>query len=295
MITIGVDAHKHVHVALALDEAGREVDRWRGANSPAGWREVSSWASALTGQTQWGIEGAWGYGRGLAQHLVHEGAEVFEVNPRWTALGRRRARKPGKSDNLDARAVALVVRQEAPGLPKVLADDDTAVLDLLSNERDQALAEATRIRNQIHALVVHVDPEYDLRLPALKSKTGVAALIEYSCHSNEPLQIERAGAIRRLAERLQLALVQADSLASRIRDLAQPRFQRLTNLCGVNLLTAGTLAGILGPGRRFRTTDAQLAAYAGVAPLEASSAGLTRHRLTAEGTDVSTRSSTGSF
>jgi transposase len=49
-------------------------------------------------------------------------------------------------------------------------------------------------------------------------------------------------------------------------------------LCGINLLTAGALAGILGPGRRF-TTEAQLAAYAGVAPLEASSAGSVRHRL----------------
>ncbi|MFQ5880739.1 MAG: transposase [Dehalococcoidia bacterium] len=49
-------------------------------------------------------------------------------------------------------------------------------------------------------------------------------------------------------------------------------------MCGVNLPSAGTLAGILGPGRRF-ASDAQLAAYAGVAPLETSSAGLMRHRL----------------
>ena len=40
----------------------------------------------------------------------------------------------------------------------------------------------------------------------------------------------------------------------------------------------GAPAGILGPGHRFQT-DAQLAAYAGVAPLEASSAGRVRHRL----------------
>jgi transposase len=49
-------------------------------------------------------------------------------------------------------------------------------------------------------------------------------------------------------------------------------------LCGIGLLAAGALAGILGPGLRF-TSDAQLAAYAGVAPLEASSAGCIRHRL----------------
>jgi hypothetical protein len=38
MITIGVDAHKGVHVAVAVDEAGREVARWRGPNSATGWR-----------------------------------------------------------------------------------------------------------------------------------------------------------------------------------------------------------------------------------------------------------------
>src|SRR4029453_14711771 len=59
---------------------------------------------------------------------------------------------------------------------------------------------------------------------------------------------------------------------------AQAGFVVLTRLCGVSLLTAGALAGILGPGRRF-ATDAQLAADAGVAPLEASSAGRVRHRL----------------
>ena len=52
----------------------------------------------------------------------------------------------------------------------------------------------------------------------------------------------------------------------------------MTRLCGVDLLAAGALGGILGPGRRF-TTDTQLAAYAGAAPLPASSAGLVRHRL----------------
>ena len=110
MVTIGVDAHKRIHVALALDDAGREIGEWQGRNSVAGWRDVSQWASGFEGERQWGIEGAWGYGRGLAQHLVERGEAVFEINPRWTAAGRRRARKPGKTDRLDARAVALFVR-----------------------------------------------------------------------------------------------------------------------------------------------------------------------------------------
>ena len=89
---------------------------------------------------------------------------------------------------------------------------------------------------------------------------------------------QRALAVRRLAQRLRLAVVQAKDLEKEIGSLTEDRFAPLTRLCGVNLLTAGTLAGILGPGDRF-TSDAQLAAYAGVSPLETSSAGRTRHRL----------------
>jgi len=279
MLTIGVDAHTRVHAAAALDDAGREVGRWRGPNSPDGWRDLLRWASALGEPRQWGVEGAWNYGRGLAQHLVAADEVVYEVNPRWTAKGRRGARRPGKSDALDARAVALTVVREAPGLPLVQQDDETAVLDLLVTEREAAVAEATRLRNQVHAHLQQLDPEYRTRVPNLQTQAGLAAIGSYAVPEDAAaLDQERAAAIRRLTQRLRLALDQAEELADRIRERADARFSPLTRLCGVNLLTAGALAGILGPGRRWRT-DAQLAAHAGVAPLEASSAGVTRHRL----------------
>ena len=62
-------------------------------------------------------------------------------------------------------------------------------------------------------------------------------------------------------------------MADQIRHLAKRHYEPLTKLCGVNLVTAGILAGMLGPGRRFET-KAQLAAYADTSPLEASSSGL---------------------
>src|SRR6266545_5205915 len=150
MVTLGVDAHKRIHVAVALDEAGREIAQWRGQNSAVGWQGLLEWAIGLEcGRRQWGIEGAWNYGRGLAQHLVEAGETVYEVNARWTAEGRRRARRPGKTDPLDARALALFVRQEAPNLPpRVTTDDATAILDLRTSQRvtrrgDQAPSQST--------------------------------------------------------------------------------------------------------------------------------------------------------
>jgi len=277
VITIRVDAHKRIHVALAVNDDGQEAGQWRGPNSPKGWRSLADWATDLGGPRQWGIEGAWGYGRGLAQLMVDAGEAVFEINPRWTAFGRRRARRAGKTDRLDARTVALLVRQDAPELPRVAPEDVTALLDLLTTQREGTLAEATRLRNQIHAIMVQLDPEYHRHLPNLKSRAGLKALETYPSRGPS-LQMARAAAVRRIAGRLRLALDQAAELAKEIEEHAEAHFAPLTRLCGVSLLTAGALAGILGPGQRF-TNDAELAAYAGVAPLEASLAGVVRHRL----------------
>ena len=152
------------------------------------------------------------------------------------------------------------------------------MLDLLVTEREDIVGEATRLRNQLHQLLLQLDPAYRRRIPSLTATNGVKAAAAYATDDPRSLPQERAGAVRRLAQRLHLAQEQAQALARRIAQLAAARFARLTAICGVSLLTARALAGVLGPGRRF-TSDAQLAAYAGVAPLEASSAGRARHRL----------------
>jgi transposase len=152
------------------------------------------------------------------------------------------------------------------------------VLDLLVRERAAAVAESTRLRNQLHALLLQLDPQYKDHLPALTTPAGTAALLTYDAPSAGPLPAARAAGVRRLAERLQLVTAQAEALKSEIEELAKDRFAPLTELKGVALLTAGTLAGILG-ANAHAGSEAQLAAYAGVAPLPASSAGQCRHRL----------------
>jgi transposase len=125
---------------------------------------------------------------------------------------------------------------------------------------------------------MQIDPEYALHLPNRHFKLVVATLDAYSVASQSELQQQRAAAVRRLGQRLRLALEQVKDLGRQIRARAKVNFSALTHLCGIDLLTAGAIAAALGPGRRF-STEAQVAAYAGVAPLEASSAGLVRHRL----------------
>lgn len=274
---IGIDAHKRVHQAVAIDEAGRAQGQCRADNTAAGWDTIWTWATALGAARAWGIEGAGQYGRGLAQFLLAAGEIVVEVNPRLTVA----LRTSDKSDRADALAVARVVLRDAATLPRLQAEDATAVLAVLVAEREEARAEATRIRNQLHEVLLQLSFVDDQPWPALTDADAVATLEAYQAPGPDPLSRARAAGVRRLAARLSLALRQTAALGQEIGALARQPFAPLLALVGVAPLMAGMLAAHLG-GHSF-ATDAQLAKYAGVAPLDASSGAQTRHRLNRTG------------
>jgi transposase len=167
-------------------------------------------------------------------------------------------------------------------LPLLELEDDCSALALLVAEREAAVAEATRLSNQVHALLFRLDSEYKTRFAPLHTKAGLRAVVGLELSAVSFVERELRASIVRLGKRLLVTTKQVDEVAARIRSLAADKFGDLTAICRVNLLTAGSLAAHPGPGNRFRS-EAQLAAYAGVAPLEASSAGNVRHRLSRQG------------
>src|SRR3712207_9577129 len=66
------------------------------------------------------------------------------------------------------------------------------VLDLLVTEREGALAEATRLRNQIHQLLLQIDPQYKAHLPSLKTQAALELLTTYTTTSQSALDQQRA-------------------------------------------------------------------------------------------------------
>jgi transposase len=273
---IGVDAHKRVHLAVGLDEGG--ATEHTVANTPAGWAALYQWAQAAPAR-RWAVEGAGSFGRGLAQFLVAHGETVHEVNPRWTARQRRSARRPGKSDRLDALAVARLLREAAPTLPVVLPEDPAAATaQLWSRLRDDLVADMTRLRNRLHALLLLCDPQYPQRVPRLTTQAGLAACLAYTSPGDTPLARARERAVRQVAAQLALLAGQERELRRELEALVAARFAPLQAIEGVGALTAAGLVAELGPPRRG-LGEAQVAAMAGVAPLEASTAGGVRHRL----------------
>jgi len=277
MVWVGIDAHKKVLVAVAVDDAGQEVSSWRAHNRTSDWQDCSDWIKGIRGVSAVGIEGAYSYGRGLAQWLVGQTFIVYDVNPRWTAGYRKTARRQHKTDPLDARAVASVVRRDAPDLPQVHADDVSSLLQVMVSERDAAQSESVRLRNQLHDHFFQLGVELKA-LDATKLRKVLAQLPAPAT----PLDSQRLVAIERLAARCFLALADVSRYTTEIEAIAKEHFAPLVEIHGIGLLTAGVIASHLGPQARF-VSEGQVAAYAGVAPIEVSSAGKDRHRLNRSG------------
>lgn len=279
MIWIGVDAHKRLHQAMALGAQGEILGERTIANDPAAWQALLEWARALDGERIWAIEGAWYLGRGVAQYLARSGERVHEVSGRWTAQRRRGMRRPGKSDRLDARAVAQLLREEQDTLPRVFAEEDPlAMVQLWSRLQAETTEDITRLINRLHALLLVCEPGYETRLPALTTKAGIDAARTYSAPGAGELVRERERAVHALAEQLRLLDEQDRELRKKLERTSAERFSPLRRIEGVGpLIACGVVAEAGRPRRGFR--EEHFAAGSGVAPLEASSAGGTRHRL----------------
>jgi transposase len=160
-----------------------------------------------------------------------------------------------------------------------MEEDETSMLAVLNGERELVKGEAARLQNHLRALLRQVDPVYERGLRSLTTKRALAELQGYADGGEGGLTKEaRVAAIRRLGRLLETTVGHLRAIGEEMEALAAKRFGELTRICGVDRLTAAQLAAQMGPGQRF-ASDAALASWSGTAPLEASSGGLIRHRL----------------
>jgi hypothetical protein len=152
VITIGIDPHKSSLTAVALQPSGEVTATIRLEVNNDTVTRLRAWAACWV-QRQWAVEGAAGLGRGVAQGLAGADEPVVDVPAQLAA--RARLLNTGharKTDTIDAAAVA-VVAQHHRRLHPVRAEDDSVVLRLLSQRRDDLAGERTRTANRLHALL----------------------------------------------------------------------------------------------------------------------------------------------
>jgi transposase len=109
-VTVGVDTHLDVHVAVVKDQLGRRLATTSVATTPAGYAELLGWAEQFGPVEAWGIEGTGSFGAALTRFLRAHGQVVVEVNrptgppgvggaspTPWTPKPRPGLSRPGKA------------------------------------------------------------------------------------------------------------------------------------------------------------------------------------------------------
>jgi transposase len=272
MIVIGVDVHKQSVTAVAVDEAGRMLAE---QTIKVGSDELLAWAASLDRTRLWALEDCRRLTRWLERQLLAANEEVVRVPPKLMAPERRHGRSRGKSDPIDALAVARAALRE-PTLSRPRPDEEPfRELKLLVDHRDAIVDERRRVHQRLRWHLHQLDPTFEVPLRMLARGPHLERVSRWLARQEQDLQVRLARelvASCRLLNRTIAALDQ--ELEQPVSELAPA----LLELPGCGAITAAKLLAEIGPIGRF-TSDAQLARHSGVAPLEASSGRIQRHRL----------------
>ena len=278
MVMIGIDAHKRTHTAVVVDEHGMKLaEKTVRGTSCADHLELLAWAAGCAQERMWAVEDCRHLSRRLERDLLGAGERIVRVPPKLMAHARDGARTYGKSDAIDALAVARAALRE-PGLPLARLDGPERELRLLVDHREDLVAERTRLINRLRWHLHELGPTLE---PAPGALRRVRTLDRLTAELNAQQGLV-ARLARELVERCRQLTIEIQALEREIQDRVPSLAPSLLAIPGCRALTAAKILGETAGIERFRSPDAD-ARHNGTAPLPVSSAGTPRHRLSRTG------------
>ena len=290
IIYVGIDLHKETHTAVMLDCWNHKLGEITIENKPAEFHKLTRKVSRFVTEEKtavYGLENAYGYGRALAVWLFEKGFVVKDVNTALSYAQRKSVPMYQKSDSYDT-------------------------LSQLVNRRDNINIHQQRLKNQLHEQLCMAYPSYKKFFQDIGRPTALYFFHEYPSpvHLRGKTAEELAGELRpvshnncsvKRAEKI-LELVKSDGETYRdcqesrdiiTRSLAYdlehyrkqmeeveaaieamlPEFDcTLMTMPGIDIITAANILAEIGNIDRFPNAK-KLAKFAGIAPINFSSAG----------------------
>jgi transposase len=272
MVTLGTDSHKQSHTLVAVDENGRQLEELRVAATSSGHVAALAWARKWP-QRRWAMENCRQLSRGLERDLLRAGEQVQQVSPKLMGASRRAGRELGKSDPIDALAVARVALRE-PKLPVARLEGKSRELKLLVDHREDLIGERTRIQNRLLWHLHELEPGWHVATRGL-TRGVVLNAVSRQLERHQGVVVEIA---RELVVRLTELTLSVKRLQRRIEALAAELAPSLLALQGCAGLTAAKLVAETADVTRFHSKDA-FARHNGTAPIPVWSGNQQRHRL----------------
>jgi transposase len=212
-----VDAHKRTHTLVALDAVtGAGRGQKTVPASEDGALDGLRFAAGLDPDRVWAVEDCRHVSARLERALLEAGERVIRVPPSLTGESRKASRVPGKSDPIDATAVAsAAIRVGWEKLPIAFLDEQAHEIRVLCDYREQLMHERTRLINRLRWHLVRIAPE-------LEAQLGPAAL------KGPRIRARLARQLGQLPASSQLRV--AKSLLRRINEISREQRELFTEL-----------------------------------------------------------------
>jgi transposase len=277
MIVIGTDTHKQTHTCAAVFAgSGQHAGELTASARQPGFRQLLDWGRDLDEERIWAIEDCRHVSGALERFLIASDERVVRVPPKLMGQSRRGERSAGKSDPIDALAIARAALREGPEtLPAAHLDEDALQVKLLLDHREDLVKarseDQCRLRWHLHDLW----PELEIPAGALDRIVWLDRIARKLARAEQNARVRVS---RELLTEIRRRTRRAAELEREIGTLVKAQAPALLELEGCGALTAAKLiAETAGAGRL--PSDAKFARLAGVAPIPASSGKRVRHRL----------------
>jgi transposase len=275
-VIIGVDTHKEVHVAVALDRLGARVGSCSATADRAGYAELVAWARTFGPIGAFGIEGTGSYGVGLASFVRRQAIRVIEVSH----CDRRTRRNNGKSDTLDAETAARsVLAGIATAVPKT-ADGAAEMVRQIKVARDTAVKAKTAAIITLKTLIVNAPGELREALEPLTDRKLIdrcARLLPGGTIADTTASTKHA--LRALATRWLALSTEIEAHDGVLDTITRGAAPTLREAFGIGPDSAAEMMIVLGDNPTRIRSEAAFAKLCGACPIPASSGLTNRHRL----------------
>lgn len=262
MVIIGIDAHKRSHTLVAVDAVGLVLDSLVIDAGADGHAEALAWArKRFRRKITWAVEDSRSVSGNIERALLAADQRLLRVPAGLVKRTRAVARTPGKSDPIDATAVARAVLRE-PDLPTATVDGVSRDLKLLTDRREDLVAQRQATINRLLWRIHEIDSDHDPQRRALLSEKNRASIGEW-LHAQPGLVAELASA--ELADISRLCM-DVKTLEKRIAHDVAEIAPTLLELPGCGPLGAAKIVGETAGVGRFKS-EAAFARFAGVVPV----------------------------
>lgn len=281
---IGIDPHKFIHHILITNRQMDKFGEFKVRNNKTDIDELIKEINKIQIEGSFnkiiiGIEGYHGNGDFITRNLLKEFNNIYEIPVALTSNYRKSSIYREKTDSIDAKGVVNALITNLDKLSVITSESNDKIsmtLRDLTMSRNRFVSNRIGLKNAVHNLMQHIDPEYIKTVKNFNSKKTRKTTREFCDKiliSDETFEIKnRAELVISNIEQVDNFEEQISTIEKRIKNiLIVSKYQKIIDsFKGLSYVTMAELLSCIYDIKRFPTPE-KFCKYCGIAPVSLSS------------------------